>query len=97
MQEALLVAICIICAAYLFHDPASQFDGYWRTMEGRLFGIKKIAGRRVIVTGIGMEPLRGRLGIGRQICVAGECAKLSFDRRTISWPTLGVWYRQGVF
>lgn len=97
MQEALLIAICIMFVAYFVHSPASLFDGYWRTAEGKLFGIKTTGGRRILVTGISTSAQRGRLGLARRICVSGECGILSLDRRTISWPTLGVWFRQGVF
>jgi hypothetical protein len=97
VQDALLIAVCIICAAYFVRSPARLFDGYWRTAEGRLFGIKTTGGRRALVTGIRAEALHARLGFVRRICVAGECGTLSLDRRTISWPTRGVWFRQGVF
>ena len=97
IQEALLVAICIMVVAYFIYSPASLFDGYWRTEEGRLFGIKTTGGRRVLVTGISADAQHGRLRPARRICVGDECGTLSLDRRTISWPTLGIWYRQGVF
>ena len=97
VREAMLVAFCIIFAAYILYTPASWFDGYWRTGDGKLFGIKTTGGRSLLITGLKRDAVQGHLSFARRICVGGECAFLSLDRRTLVWPTIGVWYRQGVF
>ena len=113
-MEAALILLCLLLA-YAAHAlgwirgwvPASRVAGFWGTLGGDLYEVRRARTGLEIVSNGKVQP--ATISFARRLCLsenenanenanadAKDCGKLSLDGRTIYWDKKEKWVRQGV-